>query len=198
MRLIVGLGNPGTKYQNNRHNVGFMLLDMIANEKSFSFKKKIKYDFIKYLDLIMIKPKVYMNRSGIAVTSVLTGHKVEDILVIVDDINISLGEIRLRKAGGYGGHNGLKSIGAALGTDNFKRLRIGVGAPNEKDLADYVLSDFSKTEQSQLNIVYNLCKELIHEYEVNNFDQMVELYSRQKKSYSEKIQKSQDQDRTQT
>ena len=198
MRLIVGLGNPGAKYKSNRHNVGFMLLDQIATERSISFKKKIKYDYIKFADLILIKPKIYMNRSGVAVTSVLTGNKIEDILVIVDDINIPLGEIRLRKAGGYGGHNGLKSIGSALGTDNFRRLRVGVGAPVERDLADYVLSDFSKEDLSDLKIVFDLSKDLIEEYIENDFDRMVEKYSRLKKSYSEKIQKSQDQNRTQT
>ena len=197
MRLIVGLGNPGARYKSNRHNVGFMLLDQIANERSISFKKKIKYDYIKFADLIVIKPKIYMNRSGVAVTSVLTGNKIEDILVIVDDINIPLGEIRLRKAGGYGGHNGLKSIGSALGSDNFTRLRIGVGAPADQDLADYVLSDFSKEDLIDLEIMFDLCKDLIEEYIENDFDRMVEKYSRLKKSYSEKIQKSQDQNRTQ-
>ena len=197
MRLIVGLGNPGAKYRSNRHNVGFMLLDQIADIRSLSFKKKIKYDYTKFADLIIIKPKTYMNRSGNAVTSVLTGNKIEDILVIVDDINIPLGEIRLRKAGGFGGHNGLKSIGSALGTDNFKRLRIGVGTPAEKDLADFVLSDFSKSDLLELEKIFDLSKELIEEYVENDFDRMVEKYSRLKKSYSEKIQNSQDQNSTQ-
>ena len=198
MRLIVGLGNPGAKYRSNRHNVGFMLLDQIADIRSLSFKKKIKYYYTKFADLILIKPKTYMNRSGNAVTSVLTGNKIEDILVIVDDINIPLGEIRLRKAGGFGGHNGLKSIGSALGTDNFKRLRIGVGAPAEKDLADFVLSDFSKSDLLELEKIFYLSKELIEEYVENDFDRIVEKYSRLKKSYSEKIQNSQDRNSTQT
>jgi peptidyl-tRNA hydrolase, PTH1 family len=197
MRLIVGLGNPGAKYRSNRHNVGFMLLDQIADLRSLSFKKKIKYDYTKFADLILLKPKTYMNRSGNAVTSVLSRNKIEDILVIVDDINIPLGEIRLRRAGGFGGHNGLKSIGSALGTDNFKRLRIGVGAPAKEDLADFVLSDFSKNDLLELEKIFNLSKELIEEYVENDFDRMVEKYSRLKKSYSEKVQNSQDRNGTQ-
>lgn len=185
MRLIVGLGNPGAKYQNNRHNVGFMLLDQIVGERSLSFKKKINYDYVKFADLILVKPKTYMNRSGFAVTSVLTTKLIEDILVIVDDVNIPLGEVRLRKAGGFGGHNGLKSIGTALGSDEFKRLRIGVGSPSEEDLSNYVLADFSQQERSLLQPAMNFSKLLIEEYIENGFDQMVDRYSKQKKSYSE-------------
>jgi peptidyl-tRNA hydrolase, PTH1 family len=194
MRLVVGLGNPGSKYRNNRHNTGFLLLDRYAESQNLSFKKKTKYDFLKISDLIFIKPSTYMNRSGSAVTSILTGHRIEDILVIVDDINLPLGEVRLRQQGGFGGHNGLKSIGSALGTDNFKRLRIGVNDPSGKDQSDYVLSDFSKAEIKILEIVFEFSEILLEEYVKNDFDHMVEKYSILKKSYSEKIQDSQDHD----
>lgn len=193
MRLIVGLGNPGKKYQKNRHNLGFIVVDRLADNHKIKFKRKIKYDYCNVNDLLVIKPKTYMNRSGTAVTSVLTKHRIEDILVIVDDIYLPVGEIRLRQNGGFGGHNGLKSIAEALGTDNFKRMRIGVSSPYKEELSDYVLSDFS----SQENIILQFCLEfadvLLKEYIINNYDQMVALYSRLKKSYSEKIQDSQDQ-----
>jgi len=194
MRLVVGLGNPGSKYRNNRHNTGFLVLDRFADNHDLSFKKKNKYDFLKSSEIIFIKPSTYMNRSGAAVTSILTGHRIDDILVIVDDINLPLGEIRLRHQGGYGGHNGLKSIGSTLGTDNFKRMRIGVNDPSGKNLSDYVLSDFSKDETRMLGIVFEFAELLLDEYVKYDFDQMVGKYSKLKKSYSEKIQDSQDQD----
>ncbi len=193
MKLVVGLGNPGKKYKDNRHNVGFLLLDRIAKKNDLLFKKKINYDFAKLNSSIFIKPKTYMNRSGVAVTSILAKHKLDDILVVVDDINLPLGEIRLRSEGGYGGHNGLKSIGNSLGSNEFKRLRIGVGYPNKKDLSEYVLSDFSREENDILKIVLELTEILIEEYINHDFDRMVEKYSVLKKSYSEKLYKSQDQ-----
>lgn len=193
MRLIVGLGNPGNKYKNNRHNLGFLLADRFASSKDIDFKNKKNYDFCKLQDIILIKPKTYMNRSGAAVTSVLTENRLEDILVIVDDIYLPVGEIRLRRNGGFGGHNGLKSIGEALGTDNFKRMRIGVGSPDQEELSNYVLSDFSSDEQQKMQIVMKFAEDLLKEYVEYDFDQMVGLYSKLKKSYSEKIQGSQDQ-----
>ncbi len=193
MRLIVGLGNPGNRYQDNRHNLGFLVVDRFAESQDVDFKHKSKYDYLKLQDLIIIKPKTFMNRSGAAVTSVLTTNRIEDILVIVDDIYLPVGEIRLRQQGGFGGHNGLKSIGDALGTDNFKRMRIGVGSPDQEKLADYVLSDFSEQENRIMQIVLDFAEDLLKEYINKDFDQMVVLYSKIKKSYSEKIQDSQDQ-----
>jgi PTH1 family peptidyl-tRNA hydrolase len=194
MRLIVGLGNPGSKYKYNRHNTGFLILDRYCEKFQLSFKRKLKYEFLKTDEMIFLKPGTYMNRSGTAVTSILTKYRIEDILVIVDDINLPLGEIRLRRQGGFGGHNGLKSIGSALGTDNFKRMRIGVNDASGQNLSDYVLSDFDKEEAKILNIIFDFAEELLEEYIDYDFDQMVEKYSKLKKSYSEKIQNSQDQD----
>lgn len=194
MRLVVGLGNPGSKYRNNRHNTGFLLLDRFAEKHNLRFRKKPKYEYLKADEVIFIKPETYMNRSGSAVTSILTENRLEDILVIVDDINLPLGEIRLRQQGGFGGHNGLKSIGSALGTDNFKRMRIGINDPAGNNLSDYVLSDFSKKESQILEIVFEFAEILLEEYLNFDFDHMIEKYSRTKKSYSEKIQDSQDQD----
>lgn len=169
-------------------------MDRYCEKFQLSFKRKLKYEFLKTDEMIFLKPGTYMNRSGTAVTSILTKYRIEDILVIVDDINLPLGEIRLRRQGGFGGHNGLKSIGSALGTDNFKRMRIGVNDASGQNLSDYVLSDFDKEEAKILNIIFDFAEELLEEYIDYDFDQMVEKYSKLKKSYSEKIQNSQDQD----
>lgn len=192
MRLIVGLGNPGDKYKNNRHNVGFLILDEIASAQMQSFKKQKNFDYIEHKGVILMKPKTYMNLSGNAVTAVKTKHRIDDILVIVDDIYLPLGEIRLRNSGGLAGHNGLKSIAKSLGTNDFKRMRIGINSPNEKNLADYVLSNFSKEEKEKLDITFAFSQELLEQYIQFDFDEMVKYYSRNKKSYSEKIVHTQD------
>lgn len=193
MKLIVGLGNPGKKYKNNRHNVGYLLLERYSKKADLSFKKRIKYDFIKNSDAVFIKPKTYMNRSGNAVTSVFSKYKFDDILVVVDDVNLPLGEIRLRKEGGFGGHNGLRSIAEALGYDEFKRLRIGVSIPENKNLSDYVLSDFSQDELQILEIVLDFSEALLNEYLKKDFSGMLNYYSKSKESYSEQISKAQNQ-----
>ena len=192
MRLVVGLGNPGKKYKSNRHNIGFAFLDSYFNAKNLKFKKRIKYDYLILDNVIFIKPKTYMNRSGEAVTSILTKYRIDEILVIVDDIHLPIGEIRIRKSGGNGGHNGLRSIVSTLGSTEFGRIRIGVGSPEEKDLSNYVLSDFSKEEILTLNNVFEMLNILLENYQNNDFDQLINEYSKYKKSYSEKILKSQD------
>jgi len=192
MRLILGLGNPGDKYKTNRHNLGFMLLDEFCGKLNLEFKKHKNYFLARENDILFVKPRTYMNRSGVAVTSILTGNRIEDILVILDDINLPLGEIRLRQGGGYGGHNGLKSIGEALGTDNFKRLRIGINPPQQEDLSDYVLSDFDHQEMKVLNIALDFSRSLLGKYIESDFDQVLDYYSKNKKSYSEKVAETQD------
>lgn len=193
MKLVVGLGNPGRKYKYNRHNIGFAVLDSYIKKLDLKFKRRTKYDYLISDDVLFIKPKIYMNRSGDAVTSVLTKYRIDEILVIVDDIHLPIGEIRIRKDGGNGGHNGLKSIVDALGSSQFGRIRIGVGSPIEKDLSNYVLSDFSKKEVSKLNVVFDLLNILLEDYRNSDFNQMINKYSKYKKSYSEKILESQDQ-----
>jgi peptidyl-tRNA hydrolase, PTH1 family len=184
MKLIVGLGNPGNSYKHNRHNIGFLFLDYLLKEEKF--KKKKNYDFCIKKNTIFIKPKTFMNRSGTAITAVLTEHIIEDIMVIVDDINLPLGEIRLRHSGGSGGHNGLKSITASLGNPDYKRIRIGVNAPKQEDLSDFVLSNFSKSELSVVSEVFELTEKLIEIYTEKSFEDSLNLYSKIKKSYSEK------------
>lgn len=192
MRLVIGLGNLGSKYQRTRHNIGFLVLDTFFSTENVKFKPQKSYDYIESKGTIFIKPKTFMNLSGKAVTAAMTKHRIDEILVIVDDIYLPLGEIRLREGGGLAGHNGLKSIAAALGSKNFKRMRIGVDAPQEKDLANYVLSEFSQSEQKALDVTLDFAKELISVYLNNDFAEMVKYYSKRKKSYSEDIIHTQD------
>lgn len=187
MKLVAGLGNPGKKYKSNRHNVGFLVLDRVAENLKLKFKKNRLYDFCKTDDAILIKPKTFMNRSGDAITSVKTSQPIDDILIVVDDIYLPLGEIRLRQNGSFGGHNGLKSIGETLGSSSFRRMRIGVGQPDSGQLSDYVLSDFSQEENEKLQVILDFAEVLLKDYIAVGYDQMVATYSSIKTSYSEKI-----------
>jgi len=180
MRLIAGLGNPGKRYRKNRHNIGFMILDNYVVNRGLTFKKKLKYHFVWDDDVILIKPRTYMNNSGKAVQSVLSKNRCEDILVIVDDINLPLGEMRFRRNGSSGGHNGLKSIASTIGSDNFKRFRVGVGAPQEEILAEYVLSDFSEKEKRILAEILDFSAILLEYYIKENFEGLLDHYSRLK------------------
>lgn len=159
MKLIVGLGNPGAQYEKTRHNIGFQILDLIQAQlqKQFTFNSKFECfelkEKINNENAVFIKPTTYMNLSGNALIKVKNYFKVDtaDILVIVDDINLPLGSVRIRESGSSGGHNGLKSIEAVLGTNQYKRIKIGCGKPNvDVDLKDYVLANFSKAEQDTL------------------------------------------------
>ena len=162
MKLVVGLGNKGREYENTRHNMGFMLVDRYLQYKNITDKFKEKFNAM-YIEttinnekVIFIKPMTYMNNSGIAVRSFVDFYKLnsEDVLVISDDLDLDLGKFRLRRNGSSGGHNGLKSIISHLGTDNFKRLRIGIS--NDKDdVINYVLSKFSKKELNEIDIMFD-------------------------------------------
>lgn len=193
MKLVVGLGNPGDKYKNNRHNIGFMVLDHFAAENNWSFKKKKNYEFVNERDFVLIKPRTYMNLSGIAVTSALSSYRLDDIIVISDDINLKLGDLRFRRKGGSGGHNGLKSITEVLGSNEFKRFRIGVGAPQpERDLADFVLGNFSTAESKVLKRVISFSSEMLNIYLKEDFGFMLDHYSKNKNTYSEELRSLQD------
>lgn len=150
MKLIVGLGNPGKQYKETKHNVGFMSLDSYAKAKGIKYKKSIRFtsEITKGNSYILIKPKTYMNNSGLAVRKVIDYYKIQpkDVLVIFDDLNLPFAKIRLRPSGSAGGHNGIKSIITHLGTDDFKRLRVGIGRNTDRDMKVDVLSNFSKTE----------------------------------------------------
>ena len=157
MFLIVGLGNPGSQYEDTRHNIGFKVVDNIAKEYNIEinrqkFKGMCGEGFINGEKVILLKPTTYMNLSGESVREVVDFYKLsnEDILVIYDDISLDVGRLRIREKGSAGGHNGIKSIIAHLGTDVFPRIKVGVGQPNV-DLVNYVLGKFTKEEMEVLS-----------------------------------------------
>lgn len=159
MYIIVGLGNPTKEYDNTRHNIGFAAIDMLAdkygiNVTEVKHKALIGKGVINGNKVILVKPMTYMNLSGEAVRAVIDYYKVdeeEELLVIYDDISLDVGQLRVRKKGSAGGHNGIKNIIAHLGHDTFQRIKIGVGEkPKGYDLADYVLGHFSKEDLATL------------------------------------------------
>lgn len=156
--LVVGLGNPGREYRTSRHNIGFMLLDRLAERLGCTFSRVESRALVAkgdYLEnrLILVKPQTYMNLSGQAASSLLRFYKIplEQLLVIYDEVDLPLGILRLRPGGGSAGHKGMQSIMDKLGTQEFPRLRIGINRPpGRKEAADYVLQDFSKDEAQLL------------------------------------------------
>lgn len=150
MIVVVGLGNPGKTYEGTRHNIGFEVVDEIAARWSLGWKKSLSFKgmIAEKEGRFLLKPTTYMNLSGEAVAALLHFYKIDpsSLLVVVDDVALPFGQLRLRGEGSSGGHNGLKSIEAHLGTQHFARLRVGVGGP-EGDLASYVLDPFSGEEK---------------------------------------------------
>ncbi|ADY54568.1 peptidyl-tRNA hydrolase [Syntrophobotulus glycolicus DSM 8271] len=158
MKAVIGLGNPGIKYADTRHNVGFMLLDRIAGNEDVQYSKGFKGKFaeIRHQNrkIILLKPYTFMNLSGQSVAELINYYKVplEDMLVIHDDMDIALGRLRFREKGSAGGHNGIKSIIQELGTQEFWRLKIGVGRPQkERDVVSHVLSGFDRESREVLS-----------------------------------------------
>ena len=153
MLLVVGLGNPGAKYANNRHNIGFMAVDEIVRRYSFSkfrakFQGEVAEGNIDGERILALKPKTYMNESGRSVHEAMVFYKLspEDLVVIHDEIDLIGGKIRVKRGGGHAGHNGLRSIHARIGA-NYARVRLGVGHPGDKaKVAGHVLKDFAKSE----------------------------------------------------
>lgn len=186
MRVIVGIGNPGSRYKNNKHNVGFQFLDFFVKKKLLLFKaSKFEYHFAEGdfsgAPFVLIKPDTYVNNSGLAVLDCINHYKVDvdDLLVVVDDINLSLSDIRIRKSGGDGGHNGLSSIIYHLNNKNFSRLRIGIGSDFESgNLIDYVLSDFDKNDFLQLEKSFNLSIQLVESFISDGYNKMLNTFSR--------------------
>lgn len=156
MFIIVGLGNPTTEYAGTRHNVGFDVIDLVADKYNISMTERKHRAFcgkgiIAGQKVILAKPQTYMNLSGESVRSLLDYYKIDaesELLVIYDDISLDVGQLRIRKKGSAGGHNGIKNIIQHLGTSVFPRIKVGVGEkPKDYDLVDYVLGHFSKGEK---------------------------------------------------
>ncbi len=183
--LIIGLGNIGNKYCSTRHNIGFDIVEAVARDLKIKFEKtnSLYLEAVKRTDdseIVLIKPTTYMNLSGLAVDALLQNYNLDPdaILVVVDDFNLPLGKVRFRKFGSDGGHNGLASIIEQLGTDSFKRLRIGIGPiPDNIDTIDFVLSEFTKDETIEVEkIIENAAGAIIYAMK-HDFDSAMNKYN---------------------
>ena len=160
MRILVGLGNPGAKYETTRHNAGFLILDLIADDcranwSTSKFDALVAKGLFQGQETMFVKPQTYMNLSGKSVARMCRFYKVslEDVIVIHDDIDMEFGKVKARASGGHGGHNGIRSMISELGANNFHRLKIGVGRPKSEeniDVANWVLDSFTDNELLEL------------------------------------------------
>lgn len=157
MYVITGLGNPGAKYVNTRHNIGFMVIDELAGKNGISVTEKkhkalVGKGIVGGEKVLLVKPQTFMNLSGESIREIIDYYKIEEkseLIVISDDISLGVGALRIRKKGSAGGHNGLKNIILHLGHDEFQRIRLGVGEkPSGYDLADYVLGHFQEEDRA--------------------------------------------------
>ena len=186
-KFIIGLGNPEKKYESTRHNIGFLLIEEILSKynlkitlknKLKSFYSEFNLDGTKYK---LFMPNTYMNNSGEAIKAIIDWYniEIEQLLIIVDDIDIPLGKIRFRKRGGSGGHNGLKSIINSINSENFKRIRVGIGSPpvikEERKLntVSHVLGKLSKNEKDILKKVFKKVIESIEKLNIDNEDSII-------------------------
>jgi peptidyl-tRNA hydrolase, PTH1 family len=179
MKFIVGIGNPGSKYDGTRHNIGFAVLDELKGK-------------VAAKDVFLIKPKTFVNRTGDEVARIAGGHgaKPSDFLVVCDDVNLAFGKMRLRGSGSAGGHHGLESVIEALGSGDFARLRIGVGGDGmPKDLTGYVLETFSAKERKELDKILEdavaVCREWTEKGLKAAMDRLSRLRSNQQESQNE-------------
>ncbi|MCR8613011.1 MAG: aminoacyl-tRNA hydrolase [Mycoplasma sp.] len=168
MKLIVGLGNPGEKYNDTKHNIGFTIIDKLCDELNIKLKKeKFNGYFQKKKNFIIAKPQTFMNLSGEFVYSIAAYFKIDpsDILVIHDDLDLEIGKVKVKTTGGHGGQNGIKNIIQHLGTPNFNRIKFGIGRPkNKSEVVKYVLSKFSTAQKEKINESLDSVVELLVEY----------------------------------
>src|SRR5207253_6199555 len=167
-KVVVGLGNPGEQYRQTRHNIGWLVLDRLADRAGWSGRGRSRdaaalvEGRFHGLDLLLVKPQTWMNESGLAVRKVLARERAPlgELLVVVDDFTLPFGKLRFREGGGPGGHNGLRSIIAELGTEKFSRLRVGIGEP-DLTATDHVLSTFAPDERQRLDELLDAAAEAV-------------------------------------
>lgn len=184
MKLIVGLGNIGREYKNTRHNIGFNALDHVLNKYDIDVDKN-KFDgyytktIINNEQVILLKPAKYMNLSGEVVRKYVDFFKIEidDILIISDDLDQEVGNFKLKQKGSSGGHNGLKDIERHLGTDKYKRLKIGISNNKYMDTKDYVLGKIPKEDQEKLEKIYELVPDIVEDFIKIDFDSLMNKYN---------------------
>jgi PTH1 family peptidyl-tRNA hydrolase len=168
IKLIVGLGNPGVRYANSRHNIGFLVTERFARAHALDFGRKrfnaqIAEGTLGGLRILLCKPQTFMNSSGEAVGKLFAFYKVapHDLLVVYDDLDLPLGKMRIRSRGSSGGHHGMESIIAHIGTSDFPRLRVGIGRPNPKQDIDHVLGSFEDEERTVMDETFACAVEAI-------------------------------------
>lgn len=168
MKLIIGLGNIGSEYENTRHNIGFKIIDNYLN--GVNFKKNKVGLFYKRDDVIFLKPTTYMNLSGIALKHFMNYYKIdrESILVIYDDVDTKIGKFKIKYQSAAGGHNGIKSIIEHLKSDQFLRIKVGISRPNLMSTSDYVLSNLNEDEMNKINILQNDINNIIDDFIIGN------------------------------
>ena len=186
---MVGLGNPGLKYEFTRHNIGFRIVDSLARDIEIEFKKVKSYyslisrGMINNLKVILIKPQTFMNLSGRAVSKVVSYYKIplQDLLIVYDDLNLELGQVRIRKKGSAGGHKGMESIMQYLNSEEIPRLRIGINNPSVNfnvDCVSYVLSNFNNEEKDKIGEVIQLSTDAIKIITEYGFEKAMRKYNR--------------------
>ena len=189
MKLIVGLGNPGKEYANTRHNIGFDVIETLAEQENIPVLEKkhkavIGKGYIGGQKVILAKPQTYMNLSGESIREIADFYKIEpeNMIIIYDDISLDVGRLRIRKKGSAGGHNGIKNIIAHLGTDVFPRIKVGIGEkPQGWDLADYVLGRFSKEDRELIKEGFECAAEAVAMITAGEIDQAMNKYNRKRK-----------------
>lgn len=194
MQAVLGIGNPGVKYVNTKHNAGFIIIDKFVEKHNLVYiSSKGDYLFAegKFRDknFIIVRPTTYVNNSGLAALDILEKFEipVQNFLTVFDDINLPTGNLRLRKSGGTGGHNGLESIIYHLQNDNFPRLRFGIGADFDEGFqADYVLSKFSDSELDKLKPNFNFAVELVEKFIENGLKEMTDHFSKFSNNFNKK------------
>lgn len=187
MRAVIGLGNPGKKYENTRHNVGFLVVDRLAEKYNLGFKASTN-SFVysesqidETADFILVKPTTYMNMSGAAIKELISEKSlnIEDIIVIYDDLNLEVGRIRPRRSGNDGGHNGIRSIIANLESESFPRIRFGIGSKFEKGkMVDFVLSKFSDSEMKLIEPQMTVTIDILEQFLKKGIQFMLDYYSK--------------------
>lgn len=184
MKIVIGLGNPGNKYKQTRHNAGFMVIDKYLKSHKIGFTKNchdaiVNKCIIEGDETLFIKPQLFMNLSGGPAKRIVDKYKCEldDILVVLDDINLPLGKIRIREKGSSGGHNGLKSISENLKTTCFSRLRIGIGNSQPEKMKDFVLSRFTKEENDIIQDVLEKACEAIYYWVTTDIKNCMRLFN---------------------
>ena len=190
MFIIVGLGNPTLQYRGTRHNVGFDVIDTLADKYNIAVETRksralIGKGIIAGQKVLLVKPQTYMNLSGESIGELVSYYKVDEeqeLLVIYDDVSLDVGQLRIRRKGSAGGHNGIKDIIRHLGTDVFPRIKIGVGEkPKGYDLADYVLGHFSREEREMMEEGYQKAAEAVEMILAGELDEAMNVFNRKAK-----------------